>query len=77
MIYHKFTATDSRGKSISEKFGKGDAEATYTYQLKDFAKAIQTGDSSYLITGVDDAVKNMKMIDILYEKIGLPLRGKN
>lgn len=45
----------------------------YVSQLRTFAAAIQTGTS--FNTNPQDAINNMKVIDAIYEKAGLPPRG--
>lgn len=49
------------------------AESSYVYGLRAFARAIR-GEAT-LLTGPDDAVANMRLIDAIYEKSGLPPRG--
>jgi predicted dehydrogenase len=51
---------------------KGDN--VYTLQLQAFADAINSGTS--FSTNPNDAVNNMRVIDAVYEKAGLVLRGK-
>jgi predicted dehydrogenase len=48
-------------------------EKTYTYQLRAFAAAVR-GDGP-IVTTAEDAVANMKVIDAIYAKAGLKLRG--
>ena len=50
-----------------------DRRPTYAYQLDAFIDAIEEGKP--LLTGTDDAVKQMRLIDRCYEAAGLPLRG--
>jgi predicted dehydrogenase len=50
-----------------------DRRPTYGYQLDAFLDAIEHG--SPLLTGADDAVRQMRVIDRCYESAGLPLRG--
>ena len=47
--------------------------ATYSYQLDAFINAVEKGGE--VITGADDAVAQMKVIDQCYLAAGLPLRG--
>jgi predicted dehydrogenase len=58
-------------KGIHQGMVKG--ENSYTSQLRAFAKAIR-GEGT-LNTNPDDAVNNMRLIDAIYEKAGLALRG--
>lgn len=46
---------------------------SYTLQLQAFADAVRLGTS--LNTNPEDAVNNMRVIDAIYEKAGLKLRG--
>jgi predicted dehydrogenase len=58
------------GRTTREKIAGG---TTFEYQLADFAEAVQSGaDSS---SRVDDAVNNMRALDAVYERAGLPLRN--
>ena len=50
-----------------------DRRPTFGYQLDAFIDAIENGRP--LLTGVDDAVKQMRVIDRCYISAGLPLRG--
>jgi predicted dehydrogenase len=50
-----------------------DRRPTYGYQLDAFLDAIEHGQP--LLTGADDAVSQMRVIDRCYEAAGLPLRG--
>jgi predicted dehydrogenase len=46
----------------------------YALQLRAFAEAIHTG--APLSTGPKDALANMRVIDVIYQKAGLELRGQ-
>jgi predicted dehydrogenase len=48
-------------------------EATYWYQMRAFVDAIRTG--TPVLTGPDDAVKNMEVIDAIYRAAGLQPRS--
>lgn len=50
-----------------------DRRPTFGYQLDAFIDAIENGKP--LLTGADDAVKQMRVIDRCYRAAGLPLRG--
>ena len=67
--FHRLTVRGRSGK-ISEQ-GRGDN--SYTLQLRAFVKAIR-GEIK-LNTDPNDAVGNMRVIDAIYEKAGLKLRG--
>ncbi|HIG42640.1 MAG: Gfo/Idh/MocA family oxidoreductase [bacterium] len=59
------------GEVTQEQF---DHRPTYSYQLDAFINAVENGGA--VLTGPDDAVNQMKLIDRCYETAGLPLRGK-
>ena len=61
---------DIEGETTVEEL---DRRPTYAYQLDAFIDAIEEGKP--LLTGTDDAVKQMRLIDRCYEAAGLPLRG--
>ena len=61
---------DIEGRKTVEK---RDRRSTFAYQLDAFIEAIEEG--TPLLTGADDAVKQMRVIDRCYEAAGLPLRG--
>jgi predicted dehydrogenase len=48
-------------------------ESTYTHQLRAFAAAVRDG--APVPTGGADAIANMRVIDAVYAKAGLPRRG--
>ncbi|HEY5645320.1 MAG TPA: Gfo/Idh/MocA family oxidoreductase [Pseudomonadales bacterium] len=50
-----------------------DRRATYGYQLDAFIAAVEEG--APLLTGADDAVAQMRVVDRCYEAAGLPVRG--
>eukprot|EP01102_Stenamoeba_stenopodia_P018787 TRINITY_DN694_c0_g5_i1.p1 TRINITY_DN694_c0_g5~~TRINITY_DN694_c0_g5_i1.p1 ORF type:complete len:456 (-),score=108.36 TRINITY_DN694_c0_g5_i1:113-1480(-) len=51
------------------------AASTYEHQLRAFVTAIKTNDPSVVITSARDGQMNMKIIDDIYRKLGLPVRG--
>ena len=61
---------DIQGQKTEEEL---DRRSTYAYQLDAFIEAIQEG--TPLLTGAEDAVKQMRAIDRCYEAAGLPVRG--
>ena len=63
---------DIEGEKTAEEL---DRRTTYAYQLDAFIDAVQEG--APLLTGAEDAVKQMRLIDRCYEAAGLPLRGLN
>ncbi len=66
---HQIRLTTPAGATV-ETF---DRRATFGYQLDAFIDAIEHGKP--LLTGADDAVKQMRVIDRCYRAAGLPLRG--
>jgi predicted dehydrogenase len=52
---------------------KIDRTETYVYQLRAFAAAV--AGRTPAITGGDDAIRNMQVIDAVYQKAGLKVRG--
>jgi predicted dehydrogenase len=68
-LFHRLSLCNEMG-TRSERL-RGDA--TYTHQLRAFGAAIRSGRP--LPTGPEDAIANMRIIDAVYAKAGLPLRG--
>ncbi|HWA66991.1 MAG TPA: Gfo/Idh/MocA family oxidoreductase [Mycobacteriales bacterium] len=68
-FYNRLTLTVD-GKTTRERV-RGDA--TYTYQLRAFLAAVRDGGP--VITDPRDAVLTMRVLDDIYRKAGLPLRG--
>lgn len=58
------------GEASTETFDK---RPTYSYQLDAFIDAVENGTA--VLTGPQDAVKQMELIDRCYEAAGLKLRG--
>lgn len=69
-MYNRFSVNVD-GKKSSERI-KGDA--TYTYQLRAFLAAVRDGGP--VLTDPADAILTMRVIDDIYRKAGLPLRGQ-
>ena len=69
-FYNRITLTVD-GRKTSERM-RGDA--TYTYQLRAFLAAVRDGGP--VLTDPEDAVLTMHVIDDIYQKAGLPLRGQ-
>jgi len=61
-------ATEGRSRHVRVR-----GEATYWYQLRSFVDAIRNG--TPVITGPEDAVKNMEVIDAIYRAAGLQPRS--
>lgn len=69
-LFHSLTVS-SGGKKKSEKLAG--TFSTSHYQLKAFAASVRTG--TPMPTGPEDAVKTMHVLDEIYRKAGLPIRG--
>jgi len=67
--FHWMMLRTSKGTQRGQITG----DNVYALQLRAFAKAIREGTS--LSTDANDAVNNMRVIDAVYEKAGLALRG--
>jgi predicted dehydrogenase len=61
------TAAGTRTEALGRR-------SSYTYQLEAFAAHLRQG--APLLTGADDAVANMQLIDDCYRAAGLPRRGE-
>jgi predicted dehydrogenase len=68
-FYNRLTVRTSTGKRSERVAG----DATYTHQLRAFAAHVRG--ESRMSTDALDAIANMRVIDAVYEKAGLPLRG--
>jgi predicted dehydrogenase len=68
-IYNRFTLRVDGAKTSERMRG----EATYTYQLRAFVAAVRDGGP--VLTDPEDAVLTMRVIDDIYRKAGLSLRG--
>jgi predicted dehydrogenase len=68
-FYHRLRVDTVAGKRVERLRG----EATYTYQLRAFARAVESGES--LPTEAGDGLANMQVIDAVYDAAGLPRRG--
>ena len=69
-FYNRLTVRTPEGK----KAERVPNEATYTYQLRAFVAAVRDGTPTP--TDPPHAIANMEVIDAVYAKAGLPLRGK-
>ncbi len=67
LIYNSITITDTKGKSVSSSFPKGQDKSTYKYQLEALAQAVLTKNPKILFTDSQDAILNMKVIDDIKE----------
>lgn len=69
---YKFTVTTG-GRKRREHLGQAAKTPTYQYQLQAFADAVLRGTAP--TTTAEDAVETMRLIDAIYRKAGLPVRG--
>ncbi len=68
--YHHIKVRTARGKRTE----RSTRTPTYLYQLRAFASAVLEG--APILTPPADAIANMRVIDDVYTKAGLALRGK-
>lgn len=68
-VYHRLSIT-RRGKTTVEQVPGG---STYAAQLAAFVAAIKTG--TPIKTSTAEALKTINVIEAIYEKAGLPVRG--
>ncbi len=69
-FYHRLTVRTAKGKRVERVPGR----STYEHQLRAFADSVNHG--TPVLTSAHDGVANMRVIDRIYEKAGLPLRGQ-
>jgi len=67
-LYHRLKLRGPHGTGRERIAGR----ATYTHQLEAFVKLLRDG--TPMVTDAHDAIANMRVIDAVYEKAGLPLR---
>jgi len=67
--FHRLTVRTGDGVRREKVAG----DATYTHQLRAFARHVREG--SPIVTDARDAVANMRVIDAVYRAAGLSLRG--
>ena len=72
-IFHRASIRSAIGK---KNVHDPDKRPTYWHQLGAFAAAI-AGDRSHVLTGPDDAVANMRVIDDVYRAAGLEPRSRH
>jgi predicted dehydrogenase len=68
-FYHRLELRDGSGRRREKVAGEG----TYTCQLRAFAAAVLDGKPT--LTPPEESLANMRVIDDVYRKAGLPLRG--
>jgi predicted dehydrogenase len=66
--FHRLTVKTKTGRTVEHSTRR----ATYDFQLEAFARAIERGDA--IVTGPDDAIANMVVIDAVYRAAGLEPR---
>ena len=69
-LYHRASVVTKTGK---RNVKSADKRQTYWHQLDAFAAAV-AGDRSRNLTGIDDAIANMRVIDAIHKAAGLELR---
>jgi predicted dehydrogenase len=69
-FFHRLVVRTAEGKKRVERLS---GPSTYELQLRAFAEGVATG--APVLTPASDGVANMRVIDRIYEKAGLPLRG--
>ena len=67
-LYHHLKLRGPAGTRKERVAGR----ATYTHQLEAFVRLLRDG--TPMVTDARDAIANMRVIDAVYEKAGLPLR---
>jgi len=81
-IYHSITVTPKEGKQRVEKaykpkHGKGEEWwTTYRYQLEAFVDKVQ-GKIPEAWMSEEDSVNQMKAVEMIYNKLGLPIRPRS
>jgi predicted dehydrogenase len=68
-VHHRLSLRTSQGRQSERVAG----EATYTHQLRAFVAHVRGG--APMSSDAADAIANMRVIDAIYAKAGLPLRG--
>jgi predicted dehydrogenase len=68
-VWNRFSLRLNGKRSVERIKG----ESTYTYQLREFVRRIR-GDGAYP-WDLAESLESMRMIDAVYEKAGLPIRG--
>ena len=68
-FYHHLRVRTERG-TRTERLAR---ESTYGHQLRAFCAAVR--EAGPVLTPPADSVANMRVIDAVYERAGLPLRG--
>ena len=69
-VYHVVRIRGKHGRRRERFPGPG----TYDHQLRAFVRAVRTREN--LPTGPDDFIANMRVIDAIYRKAGLKVRGE-
>jgi predicted dehydrogenase len=69
-FYHRLTVRTAGGKRVE----RVPRSSTYEHQLRAFADCVNSG--TPVLTSARDGVANMRVIDAIYERAGLPRRGQ-
>jgi predicted dehydrogenase len=72
-FYHRLTVRTGTGKNVRKQVERVPGPPTYECQLRAFARSVATGEPTP--TSARDGIANMRVIDRIYERAGLPLRG--
>jgi len=70
-LYHRLSLRTGAGTRVERVPGR----PTYEHQLRAFAGSVLGG--APVLTAPDDSIANMRVIDAIYRKAGLPLRGES
>ncbi|MGI9592793.1 MAG: Gfo/Idh/MocA family protein, partial [Myxococcota bacterium] len=68
-LYHRLAVSTPEGRRVEHVSG----ETTYTHQLRAFVRWVREGVP--MVTDAAYGVANMAVIDAIYRKAGLPVRG--
>lgn len=68
-VFHRLTVKTTSGTRREQVHG----DASYTHQLRAFAGHVKSG--TPIPTGPEDAIANMRVIDAVYRRAGMKLRG--
>ena len=69
-LYHRLAVRTGDGTRVERVPGR----PTYEHQLRAFADSVLNG--AAVLTPPQDSIANMRVIDGIYQKAGLPLRGQ-
>ncbi|MFO0948699.1 MAG: Gfo/Idh/MocA family oxidoreductase [Planctomycetota bacterium] len=72
---HLFHSLEWQADGIKQKERLTGLPTSYCFQLRAFANAVLRGGP--IVTDANDAVANMRVIDAIYRRAGLPVRGQS